>query len=64
MAKAKYKLKTSFDAYEAINAGQNVIWENDKGTFKIVKDDPIYIMLANHVGSGSKIYGFWKEIEE
>ncbi len=38
MAKTRYKLKTSFDAYEAINAGQNVIWENDKGTFKIIKE--------------------------
>ena len=44
MAKTRHKLETSFDAYKAINAGQNVIWENKKGTFKIVKDDPIYIM--------------------
>ena len=30
----------------------------------LLRDEPIYIMLASHVGSGSTIYGFWKEIEE
>ena len=54
-------LPRAMEVWLALLDGKKVVWASSKGKFYISQEDPIGQMFANHIGSGSTVYGFYIE---